>query len=154
MQVTLSIDLDNEEQRNAMKVFMDTIGTGEAPKLRKVSAKDPDEDDEDDEEETPEERKKRLARERAAKSRERKKKEEAKQQKAAEEDEDEEDDLLGDEEEEIDLALLREITAKKVKESTDNRDAIKEQLAKMKVKKVSDLPEAKFESYYNLIKGL
>jgi len=158
MQVTLSIDLDNTEQTDAMKAFMDTLSGGEAPtkKLRKTTAAD--DEDQDDDEDDAEEKKKAAARERARKSREAKKKKEAAaaaKKAAEEEDEDDEDfDDLDDEEAEIDLATLRTLTAKKVKASTANRDAIKKKLAKLKVKNVSSLEEDDFQEYHDFITAL
>jgi hypothetical protein len=159
MEVKLTIDLDNERQTEAMKNFLDAMTKGSTPSKQapvrnlpgKATKSVEDEEDFEDEEDE-EERKKAAARERARKSREAKKAAEAKKAQT-EEDDDFEDDFE-DDEEEIDLATLRKLTADKVKESTDNRDAIKAQLAKLKVKNVSSLKESQFASYYKFITAL
>lgn len=158
MEVKLTIDLDNESQTEAMKNFLDAMKKGststkQAP-VRNLPGKAAKAvEDEEDFEDEEEERKKAAARERARKSREAKKAAEAKKAQT-EDDEDDFEDDFEDDEDEIDLATLRKLTADKVKESTDNRDAIKAQLAKLKVKNVSSLKESQFASYHKFITAL
>jgi type IV secretory pathway VirB10-like protein len=162
MQVTLSIDVQDAKQNEALKAFMDALGGNEAPAPVKktVNAPEPDQVEEEEtdneaEEQAAEEaaKKKKSARDkkrRAAKKLEDEAAAKLEEEEAEEGDDDEskEDD---DKSSDLELSTLREATAAK---ATKYRKEIKEKLAELGAANVSSIAEDDFQEYYDFIQAL
>jgi hypothetical protein len=156
MNVSLTIDVCNPQQTEALKQLMDALaGTPATVQPATTSKKIVVEEEESVEDAEAKAKADRKAR---AQKRKEKEAEEAKALAEAEEAEEEEEDFLGETEEEeeeeevkIDVAMLRTMTAEK---STKFRAEIKAQLTKYGVANVTSIPESKYADYYKFLTGL
>jgi hypothetical protein len=165
MQVTLSIDVQDAKQNEALKAFMDALGGDEAPapaalkKTVKAPEPDPDEEEETDneaEEQAAEEaaKKKKSARDkkrRAAKKLEDEAAAKLEEEEAEEDDDDNKSKEDDDKSSDLELSTLREATAAK---ATKYRKEIKEKLAELGAANVSSIAEDDFQEYYDFIQAL
>lgn len=159
MNVSLTIDLGNPAQTQALKQLMDALGPENASKAVKeetVSHGTQAKSEEVSAEEL--EKAKRKARRDARLAKEAEEARLAKEAEEAEEDE-EDEDFLGEEdeedeedgEEEITVAMLRELTSQ---HSKTHRDAIKKKLAEYGSANVTSIPEDNYRDYYKFLKNL
>jgi hypothetical protein len=142
MNVSLTIDVQNAQQREALKQLMDALGNDGTTAPVQVTAPEPAP--------TPVVEKAKVKRNPKAVAEEPQKVEEDMPQACAPEPEPEED-LVGETAVTIDLATLRSKTAEK---SILNRAEIKAKLAEYGAANVTSIPEEYYADYYTFITSL